>query len=208
MHAGGRFHRNSLQWILSAAYAPFHPRPAHRLDANTTGVLVFSRSHRFAKTLQAQFASRSVEKTYLALVNGHPPDDSFVCEAPIGNTPGLLGARRIDPSGLPARTEFRVLSRGADGKSLIEARPVTGRTNQIRLHLWHLGWPVCGDPAYLPGGRSGESMTLGLSDPPMNLHAWKIAFDHPLNRKRVEFEAPVPAWATSQPTTNKTNDHE
>jgi RluA family pseudouridine synthase len=163
------------------------------LDANTSGVLVFSRSHRFAKSLQAQFATRSVEKTYMAVVNGHPPDDRFVCEAPIGSNPGPLGSRTIDPSGLPARTEFRVLSRHTNGTALLEARPVTGRTNQIRLHLWHLGWPVCGDPAYLPGGKLGESMTLSPSDPPMKLHAWKITFDHPLHRKRVEFEAPLPA---------------
>ncbi len=192
MHSGGRFHRNTLQWILSEAYAPFHPRPAHRLDANTTGVLVFSRSHRFAKMLQSQFVGRTVEKTYLAVVGGHPPDDEFVCEAPIGTEPGLLGARAIDPSGLSARTEFRIISRQADGTALIEARPITGRTNQIRIHLWHLGWPVSGDPAYLPDGNLGESMTLDPLDAPMKLHAWKIAFNHPLHRKRVEFEAPVP----------------
>ncbi len=190
MHSGGRFHRNTLQWMMSEAYAPFHPRPAHRLDANTTGVLVFSRSHRFAKLLQAQFAGRTVEKTYLAVVWGHPPEDLFVCEAGISNGPGPLGARTIDfsPHGLPARTEFRVLARQADGTSLLEARPITGRTNQIRIHLWHLGWPVCGDPAYLREGKMGEAMTLHPAEPRMKLHAWKIAFDHPHARKRMEFE--------------------
>ncbi len=194
MHAGGRFNRNTLQWILSESYAPFHPRPAHRLDANTTGVLVFSRSHRFAKALQSQFTGRTVEKTYLVSILGHPPQDGFFSEAPIGREPGPLGARGIDtsPHGLPARTEFRVLSRKEDGTSLLEARPITGRTNQIRIHLWHLGWPVCGDPTYLPEGKLGETMTLSPADPSMKLHAWKIMFDHPLLRKRVEFEAPVP----------------
>ncbi|MEX1118678.1 MAG: RluA family pseudouridine synthase [Terrimicrobiaceae bacterium] len=202
VHSGGRYHRNTLQWILSEAYAPYHPRPAHRLDANTTGVMVFSRSHRFAKTLQSQFAGRSVEKTYLVIVRGHPPKDFFVNEAPIDNEPGPLGTRGTSPHGLPARTEFRVLARHSNGQSLLEARPITGRTNQIRIHLWHLGWPVCGDPAYLPHGQLGDAMTLSPSDPPMKLHAWKITFDHPLHRARVAFEAPVPdAFQVSCPST-------
>jgi len=199
MHAGGRFHRNTLQWMMSEAYAPFHPRPAHRLDANTTGVLVFSRSHRFAKSLQSQFAGRTVEKTCLAVVLGHPPEDNFLSEAPIATEPGPHGTRDTSQNGLPARTEFRVLERQTNGTSLVEVRPITGHTNQIRIHLWHLGWPVCGDPAYLPAGKVGECMTLTPPDPPMKLHAWKIAFDHPLHRRRMAFEAPVPASMKDQP---------
>ena len=78
---------------------------------------------------------------------------------------------------------------------MLEARPLTGRTNQIRIHLWHLGFPVCGDAAYLPGQQLGETQTLGLGDPPLCLHAWRIKFAHPLSQQPVEFTAPPPGWA-------------
>jgi 23S rRNA-/tRNA-specific pseudouridylate synthase len=106
-----------------------------------------------------------------------------------------MGSRVVDPtSGQAARTEFRVLERLPDGTTLLEARPLTGRTNQIRVHLWHLGFPVCGDPAYRPGGTLGDSQTLTLDAPPLCLHASSITFTHPLTRERVQFTAPMPAW--------------
>ena len=98
-------------------------------------------------------------------------------------------------SGQRARTEFRVRQRNADGTALLEARPLTGRTNQIRVHLWHLGFPVCGDAAYLPGGKIGRTQTLAVADPPLCLHAWRVRFVHPLTNEPVEFTAPLPAWA-------------
>jgi 23S rRNA-/tRNA-specific pseudouridylate synthase len=72
---------------------------------------------------------------------------------------------------------------------------LTGRTNQIRLHLWHLDWPVCGDRVYLPGKKIGTTQTLSVTDPPLCLHAWKLKFVHPLSREPMEFTAPPPAWA-------------
>jgi 23S rRNA-/tRNA-specific pseudouridylate synthase len=77
---------------------------------------------------------------------------------------------------------------------VLEARPLTGRTNQIRIHLAHLGLPVCGDPAYLGSGL-GESQTLDVDDPPLCLHAWRISFRHPLDQRLVTFAAMPPAWA-------------
>ncbi len=195
MHAGGRFNRNTLKHILDALYYPQTPRPAHRLDANTTGALVVSRSRHFAGKIQAQFARGEVEKTYLARVHGHPPADDFTCAAPISADAGHAGSRVIDEeAGLPARTEFRVLQRLDDGTSLLEARPLTGRTNQIRVHLWHLGFPVCGDPVYLRGDELGDSQTLPVDAAPLCLHAWRIRFRHPLWRKLCEFTAPPPGW--------------
>ena len=86
----------------------------------------------------------------------------------------------------------------------MEARPLTGRTNQIRVHLWHLGLPVCGDPVYLPGNTLGDTQTLSLSDPPLCLHAWRIAFLHPLTQEPVEFTAPPPSWTILQGSAEST----
>ena len=202
MHAGGRFNRNTLVRFLATAWHPQKPRPAHRLDANTTGVVVVSRTRHFASILQPQFERSEVEKHYLVRVHGHPTEDSFTCQAPISAAAGTLGTRSIiepesdaDPAGLPAITDFSVLQRFPNGTALLEARPKTGRTNQIRVHLQHLGWPVCGDPLYLPDGQTGQTPTVSLTDPPLCLHAWKIAFHHPLHGEWVSFEAKPPEWS-------------
>jgi RluA family pseudouridine synthase len=196
MHAGGRFYRNTLQHVLDTIYAPQKPRPSHRLDANTTGVVVVARTRYFAGQIQPQFAREEVEKVYLVRVNGHPASDVFICEAPISGDAGKLGSRTVDSaSGLPARTQFRVQRRVADGTALLEARPLTGRTNQIRIHLAHLGFPVCGDAAYLMGSSVGETQTLDVDAPPLCLHAWRISFRHPLNQRTVTFTAAPPSWA-------------
>jgi 23S rRNA-/tRNA-specific pseudouridylate synthase len=137
-----------------------------------------------------------VEKKYLVRVQGHPVEDSFLCETRIAAEPGPLGTHVTDvESGQDARTRFTVISRDGDGSALLEARLLTGRTNQIRVHLWHLGLPVCGDPAYLPGGQIGGVQTLRLDAPPLCLHSWRLKFRHPLSRELVEFTAPAPAWA-------------
>lgn len=197
IHSGGRFYRNTLQWLLHDVYSPQKLRPAHRLDANTTGVQVFTRTRHFAGRVQDQFAQTQVEKVYLVRVAGHPDADEFTCDAPISNEPGKLGSRSVDlVAGLPAHTDFRVLRRLSDGTALVEARPRTGRTNQIRIHLAHLGWPVCGDPAYLSGSEVGEVQTLSIDAPPLCLHAFEITFKHPVSRQSVTFTAPPPAWAS------------
>lgn len=196
MHPAGRFHRNTLQSILGTVYVPQRIRPAHRLDANTTGVLLCARTRHFARLLQPQFEAGAVEKSYLALVTGHPENDTFFCDAPIAADPSTAGIRAIDfAHGLSARTEFHVLERRPNETALIEARPLTGRTNQIRAHLWHLGHSICGDPAYLADGQLGNAQTLSPDAPPMCLHAWRLTFDHPISKTRSTFEAPPPAWS-------------
>jgi UPF0176 protein len=195
MHAGGRFYRNTLQHILNEAYHPQKPHPAHRLDANTTGILLVTRTRHFAGKLQPQFARGQVVKFYLVRVQGEPPENVFSCDAPISGESGKLGSREVDfENGLEARTEFRVRQKNSDGTTLLEARPLTGRTNQIRIHLWHLGFPVCGDSVYLPGNKTGDTQTLDIGAAPLCLHAWKISFTHPLTKKPMEFTAPPPAW--------------
>lgn len=195
MHPSGRYNRNTLQHILNLVYHPQKPHPAHRLDANTTGVVLVTRTRHFASKLQPQFARGEVRKIYLARVQGHPRENHFVCDAPISAAPGEAGTRDVDfDSGLPARTEFKVLERFADGTALLEVHPLTGRTNQIRVHLWQLGLPVCGDPVYLPECKLGGTQTLALDAPPLCLHAASIEFHHPLTEQRTRFTAPLPPY--------------
>jgi RluA family pseudouridine synthase len=196
MHAGGRYWRNTLQHFIDLLYAPQRPHPAHRLDANTTGIVLFTRTRHFAGRLQPQFERGDVAKTYFVRVQGTPPDDLFSCDLPIAADPGRLGSRGIDVAdGLPSHTEFRVLKRNADGTTLIEASPRTGRTNQIRIHLWHLGFPVVGDRTYLADEQLGDCQTLSPEDAPLCLHAARIGFRHPLTLSPVVFESPAPGWS-------------
>ncbi|HEX7260935.1 MAG TPA: sulfurtransferase, partial [Luteolibacter sp.] len=196
MHASGRFHRNTLQHILNSVYAPKYPRPVHRLDANTTGLVIFARTRHFCRLLQRQFLDGAVDKRYLVRALGHPEQDAFFSEAPISAEPDVLGTRGIDElDGLPSRTDFKVLERRADGTTLLEAKLGTGRTNQIRVHLWQLGFPVAGDPAYLPDGKIGDTQTLDPEAPPLQLHAWKLSFVHPMNGASMTFETERPQWS-------------
>jgi RluA family pseudouridine synthase len=195
MHPSGRFHRNTLEWFLKEVYAPQKPRPAHRLDANTSGVAVFTRTRAFAQVLQPQFEQGVVEKRYLARVIGLPPEQYFRCDAPIAANAGPHGSRTVDLiSGLSALTEFEVLERYPDGTSLLMVTPRTGRTNQIRVHLWHLGWPIAGDAMYLPNQQLGDMQTTSMSCEPLKLLSWKLTFKHPLHGKPVTFCAPTPLW--------------
>ena len=199
MHPCGRFSRNTLQFILSQIYCPQNPRPAHRLDANTTGLVLFARTRHFAKQLQRQFergAADEIEKRYLARVHGHPAEDRFSCHLPISDEASRAGARQIDPQdGLSAQTDCLVLERFPDGTSLLEVVPLTGRTNQIRVHLWALGYPICGDATYQKGQILGDTQTLDKDSQQLCRLADRIAFTHPLSKQRMSFEVERPAWS-------------
>ena len=201
MHPCGRFHRNTLQYILGQVYQPQSPRPVHRLDANTSGVVLFARTRHFARLLQAQFEHdglNRVEKEYLARVIGHPPMDSFTCSVPISQDAGQAGSREVDlENGLSAHTEFTVIQRLPDGTSLLRVVPLTGRTNQIRVHLWHLGFPILGDVTYLPASKLGQRQTIEVDEPPLCLLAHRIRFQHPMTGERVTFSADTPEWGQS-----------
>ena len=195
MHAGGRFTRNTLQQLLDTVYRPQKLKPAHRLDANTTGLVIAARNRHFAGRLQTAFAEGRVSKTYLVRVQGHPLQDQFRCDAPIGREPGTSGTREVDEQdGAEATTLFTVLERSADGTSLLEAKPLTGRTNQIRIHCAFLGFAVVGDAAY-GADDTLPRLTKNIDEPPLCLHAWQIEFSHPANGERVSFTAPPPDWA-------------
>jgi UPF0176 protein len=193
MHPCGRFNRNTLQYMLGDVYPSRKLRPAHRLDANTSGVVICAKTRAVAAKLQPQFESGTVRKKYLTRVVGLPVADEFESTSAISREPIAAGGRTLDPAGLSAHTRFRILSRQAEG-SILEAMPLTGRTNQIRIHLWGLGHPVSGDPLYLTGNRFGTQQTLHPGEPPLCLHASEIEFEHPTSDRRVSFKAPDPEW--------------
>ncbi len=196
MHPCGRFNRNTLTEILGLAFPGEKFSPAHRLDANTTGIVVFTRNRAAARAIQRQFERGEASKTYLCRVIGHPPWQEMISRERIASEPHQNGFRVIDEeSGDSAETVFRVAFRSPNGEAVIEAIPRTGRTNQIRIHLWSLGYPVVGDPAYLPEQQLGAQQTSSLESPPMCLHAWRLAFARPSDNSTVVFETNRPEWA-------------
>lgn len=199
VHPCGRFNRNSLVRILDEVYRPLYPRPQHRLDADTTGVVVLSKSRRVSAQLQTQFEQKTVRKTYLAKVVGHPPTEDFVLNHSIGRSPGERGCRAIVEQGLECQTLCRVRWRLDDETSIIELQPTTGRTNQIRIQLWESGFPIVGDPMYGRSAGANLGMTLGIEDPPLCLHHARIELRHPISGAEVAFDAPWPKWMPRTP---------
>jgi len=137
-------------------------RPAHRLDADTSGALLLARNPVALRRLNRLFATRQVRKLYLAMVHGRPHRPEWECDLPLALTPGSSGRVQVDArEGRPALTRFRVLQSGP-AMALLECEPVTGRTHQIRVHLEAAGLPIVGDPLYRRGAPSGEPVTGGL----------------------------------------------
>jgi len=199
MHPCGRFNRNTLSYFMGRVFSGEQIRILHRLDANTTGVVVMARKKSAAQFVSPQFFNGEVEKTYLARVSGHPNSDEFECSASISSEVSVAGSRIVAPNGLQSLTQFVVLDRFDDGTSVIECHPKTGRTNQIRIHLAHLGFPICGDPVYRSTSDAIEKQTLSIADPPMCLHAWKLGLTHPNTKEMFEIIAGKPTWSTGDP---------
>ena len=158
----------------------------HRLDRDTSGVTVFGRTPAAAAALAAAFREGTPEKTYLALCARAPAPREGRIDAALGKDPGRAGLRRVDPRGEPAATRYRTLRDGPLA-ALVEARPETGRTHQIRVHLAHLGAPLLGDARYGGPRRVGE-----LPVPRVMLHARRLELLHPATGARLVLEAPVP----------------
>jgi UPF0176 protein len=194
VHPCGRYNLNALSKILKHAMPGRHPRPAHRLDANTCGLLALTFSRACARALQPQFADGRVSKSYRARIQGHPSEDHFACEARIGDGSTDVGARDLSESGRDARTRFEVVVRLADGTTLVRVYPSSGRTHQIRIHAWELGHPIVGDPCYLANKARGDTQTLAVDAAPMCLQAAELGFAHPRSKAPVSFNAAEPPW--------------
>jgi len=194
VHPCGRFNRNTLKSLLERVYEQRDLRIVHRLDANTTGLLILARSADAATSLRTQFDQNEIEKRYLVRCVGRPKDQCFSCDSPIAKDRSRAGLRLIDANGHSATTDFRVLRYLNDDSTLLEARPKTGRTNQIRVHLWAMGIPVSGDPAYLRNQQLAETQTLDITDPPMCLHAAGLRLKHPTTGETISIESQEPDW--------------
>ncbi len=156
----------------------------HRLDRDTSGLLVLARSQEAHTRLQAALAARQVEREYLALVEGRPPSRTGTIEAPIGRDPRVRTRMAVGGAGQrEARTHF-TLERPLADTSLLALRLETGRTHQIRVHMQAIGHPVCGDPEY------GTAGLLGLER--QFLHATRLAFEHPITGEALELCSPLP----------------
>lgn len=155
----------------------------HRLDKDTSGVIVIAKTEPVCQALQRQFKKRRVRKTYLALVEGHPNPRRGVIEAPIGRDKRQRKQMAIVRSGREARTAYQVIEL-FDDNSLVEVRPETGRTHQIRIHLAWLGYPVVGDQVY--GYRKRR-----LPIQRQFLHAHKLELEHPVTGESLTLTAPL-----------------
>ena len=155
------------------------PGIVHRLDRDTSGLLIIAKNPESAAHLQRQFAERTAKKTYIAITDGKPKLNAAKIDLPIGRNPSAPSTFRIDPNGKPAQTTYHVLAEN-DAQSLVELKPTTGRTHQLRVHLAHLNAPILGDRVY---GKS--------SDCRMMLHAQKLEITLPSGERKV-FEAAVP----------------
>jgi len=159
------------------------PGIVHRLDKDTSGLLVVAKNDRAQGSLSQQLKDRDVHKTYLALVHRAPRPPEGIIEAPIGRHPRNRKKMAVVAGGREAETRYRT-RQTFDGYALLEVQPVTGRTHQIRVHLAAVGHPVVGDTTY---GRRSALIARQF------LHAWRLAFTLPSSGRLVEFESPLPA---------------
>ena len=191
--AGLVVHPGSGNWSGTMLNAVLHHAPrtgelpragiVHRLDKDTSGLLVVAKTEAAQTALVRQLQARTVKRTYLALVRGKVARDGTV-DAPIGRHPVQRTRMAVVPGGKPAVTHYRVRRRFA-AHTLLECDLETGRTHQIRVHLASIGHPLEGDPVYAGKARGVFRRQA--------LHAWKLAFEHPKSGKPVRFESPMPA---------------
>jgi len=203
MHTTAKFWKNTLVALLRERYPEERLQICHRIDRETSGVLLIARTAQAASFLKRAFASRAVKKSYLALVHGIPAEPTGVIDAPMRLVDSRTHIKMgVVDDGLPAVTRYRVQRTFAD-HALVEAAPETGRQHQIRVHLAAIGHPIVGDKLY--GG--GEQAFMDYCDSGLTpelldlfdglarhaLHAARLVFPHPVTREPVTVQSPLPA---------------
>jgi 23S rRNA pseudouridine1911/1915/1917 synthase len=175
------------------------PGIVHRLDKDTSGVMVAAKSERAHRTLSEAFANRDLDRAYLALAWGLPSPTIGEVSAPIGRHPGDRKRMAVvERGGKPATTRYSVQRAWGAAVSLVECRLLTGRTHQIRVHMAHLGHPIVGDPVYLrrtPGAArllAEPARSALLAFPRQALHAATLGFNHPVTGQALTFASPMP----------------
>ena len=202
VHPTARYHLNTLTALLKEQYGENRPILAHRIDSETSGVLILAKTKTAERVLKKRFADRLVQKRYLAIVRGCPAPDAGRIEVSLGPDPeGPVKVKMVArEDGLPALTEYRTVIRLKDA-ALVECLPRTGRQHQIRAHLSHLGNPIIGDKMYGPDptlfldyvdkGPTEEVLSRAGAKRHF-LHAAAISFLHPSGDAPLNVECPLP----------------
>ena len=155
----------------------------HRLDCDTSGVILFARTRQAQGFLGQAFEQRRAEKTYIARLHGRLADDHGTVDLPLGSDWAYRPRQKVTPDGRPARTGWQVIDR-SETETRVRLTPHTGRSHQLRVHMLALGYPIVGDQIYAPDRARGY--------PRLMLHAETLSLHHPATRDRVRFTAPVP----------------
>lgn len=201
VHPSASYHKNTLTFLLRARYPEAPPHLAHRLDRETSGVLICARTLDDERQLKKAFESREVEKVYLAIARGRIEADEGLIDLPLGRPDeGLHLLMEVRDDGAPSRTEYRVVAR-APAHTLVALHPQTGRQHQLRVHLAALGHPIVGDKLYGPEGASAflEHIETGMT-PELEarlghtrqaLHAHQLTIAHPRSGAPTKLTAPL-----------------
>ena len=168
---------------LSGIGGEKRPGIVHRLDKDTSGVMMVAKNDETQAELSRMLKDREIEKHYLALTEGMMKEKEGIVEAPIGRSRKDRKKMAVDPEGRPAVTKWRVLTEGRNC-SLLDVHILTGRTHQIRVHMRSIQHPVCGDPLY--------GFEKGVKVPCLMLHARSLSFQHPRTKEKMTFQAPLP----------------
>ena len=172
------------KYELSDENGEFRPGIVHRLDKNTTGVMVVAKNNNAHNLLASQIQAHDFKKIYVALVKGVIPENEAIIELPIGRHPTDRKKMAVVKDGRDAYTKFKVLER-FDKYTFVEVELKTGRTHQIRVHMSHIGYPIVGDDTY-SNGKNPFGVTSQM------LHSRVLGITHPTTKEYMEFEAPMP----------------
>ena len=198
MHPCGRFSKNSLVEILKLAFPESDYKIIHRIDSNTTGLVILAKSKKMAQFIAEQFEQQTIQKSYLALVEGLIEYNDFISTKTIGKEKTASGGRKTNDTGDKAITEFKVLERRKN-TTLLRVTPHSGRTNQIRVHLANINYPIVGDYGY-KNPTYFETHPLTYNEDCLCLHAWKLTLIHPITKNEISFEAKSPNKFDNKPS--------